>query len=99
MFYVWEDRVIIAPEGDTRGHEEFISNAAIYEKCVRGYYKKNLIIYTGGDTFNKVDLDKNKKVIKLLIDKLNIPKDVYIYNGVTKGKPGEEWLPMEQVVL
>jgi hypothetical protein len=95
MFYIWDDEVIVAPEGDPRGHKEFIYDDEIYSNCVRGYYKDNdLVVYTGGDDFSTVEIGPLVASIEPIIKalKLDVSK-THLYNGVRKGKPGEVWEP------
>lgn len=95
MFYVWNDEVIVAPDNDKRGHKEFINNDYIYNNCIRGYYLLNLVLYTDGDNFDSISDKDYTKWLKILVDKFNIPKYTYVWNGVIKGEPGELWSPIK----
>lgn len=74
MFYIWENQIHVAPEGDVRGHKEWINDQEIYDNCIRGYYKApNLYVYTHGDGFKIADLREFTAVVSEIIKVLELP--------------------------
>lgn len=95
MFYFWDGTVFVAPKNDIRSHKEFIDDPDIYNKCIRGYYRgKKLVLYTGGDDFSEVNISELTAVSSTIIEALNIPIGVSVYNGVKPGKIGAIWEPI-----
>jgi hypothetical protein len=108
MFYIlsgpgFSEDLFIADAGDTRTHEEWASSICLnnWSMPVRGAYyptAKRLLFYTGVDHRTDATVAKAAhKWLTRLVKRLDIPADTQIGLGVTVGKPGTVWEPMEAI--
>lgn len=85
MFCV-TNKLLIAGEGDPRSHDQWIG----YPVLLRGYYLDGRIVWYMRDFLPAPENDV-LHYTQELVQKLYVPKDTELWNGVIVGKVGEAW--------
>lgn len=102
MWGIWNNTLMVAPDGYTLSHEEWFADfnpsamEDFMQSCPRGFIKEQAIYTYQGRNFQSLS-DKALKEFLIFLKPLknlgNLAPDAPIYSGMIPGKPGEIWQP------
>lgn len=101
-FMIIDDKIYFLKNSDM-SHYEWYKNLGFDEKkfnnIIRGYYKDGKIIFYKADfTYDVLTKECAIKYAKTIMNEVN-DFNCDIWLGVKKGKIGEDWMPIERVIL
>ena len=101
-FAVVNGHVRFTEPGDTRTSQQWLSDFGIgaeeWETLVRGYILPGKVQFFTGPWYTPIDMSvvTAEQFCSIMAEHNTLYPGVrpYAYNGVVKGKPGEEWTPV-----